>query len=211
MFLLIFLQEETCFAFLSEKTAEKSSAMKRFPLLVLVPVLLLALASLTFPFKKANINWLTWDEAGQKSQVEKRKFMVDLYTDWCGWCKKMDAATFEQEYISKYVNENYYPVKFNAEMKEDVIFKGKTYSFVPNGMRGYHQLAVEITKGRLGYPTVVFLDENMEVIQAISGYKGPEEFEKILSYFAQDYHKKMSWEKFQQSYGNSVPAISRGE
>lgn len=157
----------------------------------------------------AGINWLTWEEAGEMAAVEKRKFMVDLYTDWCGWCKKMDAATFQQGYISEYINENYYPVKFNAGMKEDILFKGKTYSYVPNGNRGYHQLAVEITRGRLEYPTVVFLDENMEVIQALSGFKGPDEFEKILSFFAQDYHKKMSWEKYLQSYGNAIPAISQ--
>jgi len=187
--------------------------MRRFRTLAFIPAFLFA--SISVPNQPAGfdqhtgITWLTWEEASQISNGEKRKFMVDLYTDWCGWCKKMDAATFQQDYISDYINENYYPVRFNAEMKEDIVFKGETYSFVPNGKRGYHQLAVEITKGRLGYPTVVFLDENMEVIQAIAGYKEPGEFEKILSYFAQDYHKKMSWEKYLQGYGNLIPAIAR--
>ena len=189
--------------------------MKSSSLLGFVFVAILFSTSSTSPYlpaepaKPASVNWLTWEEAGQRSAVEKRKFMVDLYTDWCGWCKKMDAATFQQEYISNYINEHYYAVKFNAEMEEDIVFKGKTYSFVENGQRGYHALAAEITKGRLGYPTVVFLDENMEVIQAIMGYRGPADFEKVLSYFAQDYHKKMSWEKYQLSYGQSVPAISK--
>ena len=155
------------------------------------------------------VNWLTWEEAERESTGEKRKFMVDLYTDWCGWCKKMDAATFQKGYISSFINENFYPVKFNAEMKEDVTYQGKTYSFVANGRRGYHALAAEITRGRLGYPTVVFLDENMEVIQAISGFRGPDEFEKILAYFAHDFHKKMPWDKFQQNYGSQVPAIPK--
>lgn len=197
--------------------AKGKCVMKAYPLLGLFSIIFITLLSNTSPFQPsgravesaAGVNWLTWEEADKRSGSEKRKFMVDLYTDWCGWCKKMDAATYEKGYISEFINDNYYPVKFNAEMKEDVVFKGKTYSFVSSGQRGYHALAAEITKGRLGYPTVVFLDENMEVIQAISGFRGPDEFERILQYFAQDYHKKMSWEKFQQSYGQSVPAIDK--
>ena len=189
--------------------------MRIFRLPVLIASTFLVTVSFSTPLEvvssneMAGVNWMSWQEAEQHATVEKRKFMVDLYTDWCGWCKKMDAATFQQSYISNYINEHYYPVKFNAEMKEDVVYQGKTYSFVSNGNRGYHALAAEITRGRLGYPTVVFLDENMEVIQAISGYRGPDEFERILAYFADDFHKKIPWEKFEQSYGNSVPAIPK--
>ena len=155
------------------------------------------------------VKWLSWEEAASQPNEENRKYMVDLYTDWCGWCKKMDAATFQQDYISKYINEHYHAVKFNAEMKDDIEYKGETLSFVANGRRGYHELAAKLTSGRLGYPTIVFLDENMEVIQAIPGFKGPEDFEKILTYFAEDYHKKMSWDKYVGSYGQSVPAMNR--
>lgn len=184
---------------------------------IIVATLVLVSVSFSTPFdslppgqKSSDVEWLTWEEVTQRANTEKRKIMVDLYTDWCGWCKKMDAATFDQDYISNYINDNFYAVKFNAEMKEDVEFKGKTYSFVARGgQRGYHELAAEITKGRLGYPTVVFLDENMEIIQALPGFRGPEEFEKILTYFAGDYHKKMSWDKYEQSYGHSVPTIPR--
>lgn len=184
---------------------------------ILAVVFILLSASFSNPFpsfppaqQSGEVEWLTWEQVNQRATTEKRKIMVDLYTDWCGWCKKMDSATFDEDYISKFINEHFHAVKFNAEMKEDVVFKGKTYSFVGrNGQRGYHELAAEITRGRLGYPTVVFLDEDMEVIQALPGFRSPEEFEKILAYFAGDYHKKMSWDKYEQSYGTTVPAIAK--
>ena len=117
------------------------------------------------------IKWNTWDEAIEKSKKVKKKIFVDIYTDWCGWCKKLDNTTFAENYIAKYINENYYPVKFNAEMKESVNLKGTEYKFVNNGRRGYHELAAYLMQGRLSYPTVVFLDEDLNLIQAIPGFQ----------------------------------------
>ncbi len=149
----------------------------------------------------SGIQWLTWEQALEKNKTQKRKFFVDVYTDWCGWCKRMDASTFSEKQIADFVNKNYYPVKFNAEMKEDISFNGKTFSFVKNGgMRGYHELAAEITKGRLSYPTLVFLDENLEVIQSLPGYRESLEFEQIVTYFAKNEHKKTPWESYQKNY-----------
>ncbi|MGB3078914.1 MAG: DUF255 domain-containing protein, partial [Saprospiraceae bacterium] len=54
---------------------------------------------LAFP-ATAQINWLTWEEAQAKNQQHPKKFIVDVYTQWCGWCKKMDKATFEEPKIA---------------------------------------------------------------------------------------------------------------
>lgn len=146
------------------------------------------------------VKWYTWEEAMEKSKVQKRKFVVDVYTQWCGWCKRMDQTTFENDAVVSYLNSHYYPIKFDAETKADIDFNGKTYRFVKNGMRGYHELAAEITRGRLSYPTIVFLDENLDVIQSIPGYREPLEFEQIITYFGTNSHKKVPWEKYRQEY-----------
>ncbi len=151
-------------------------------------------------FSQANINWLSWQDMLEKSKKERRKVVVDVYTDWCGWCKRMDATTFQHPQIAKYINEHYYAVKFNAEDRKDIDFKGKTFKFVKNGMRGYHELAALITQGRLSYPSIVFLDENHEVIQSIPGYRDAVEFEKIVTYFGGNQHQKTPWEVYQRNY-----------
>jgi thioredoxin-related protein len=146
------------------------------------------------------INWMSWEDALVKMKTQPRKILVDVYTDWCGWCKRMDASTFQEKQIANYVNKHYYAVKFNAEQKQDIVFNNKTYKFVNNGRRGYHELALEITRGRLSYPTVVFLDENLDIIQPIPGYKNSLEFEQIVTYFGENQHKKTPWETYQASY-----------
>ena len=67
------------------------------------------------PTKGAEIQWLTMEEAYEKTQKEPKKILVDVYTDWCGWCKVMDRGTFRDEKVVAYVNEHYYAVKFDAE------------------------------------------------------------------------------------------------
>jgi thioredoxin-related protein len=173
----------------------------------IITLIILSTVIYSFRFEEPNrskvgspINWLTWEDAIEKSKTSKRKLLVDVYTDWCGWCKRMDSGTFSQPHLAKYINDNFYAVKFNAEAKEDITFNGQTFKFVKQGMRGYHELAAEITRGRLSYPTIVFLDENLAVIQPIPGYKEPYEFEMIVTYFGQNEHKKTPWEVYQRSY-----------
>ena len=154
------------------------------------------------------VEWLSFGEAIEKSKVERKKIFVDVYTKWCGWCKKMDKATFQDPQIANYINENYYAVKFDAEDRNSIDFKDKTYKFVKSGRRGYHELAAAITKGNLRYPTVVFLDENLNVIQPIPGYQDAKSFEMIMTYFAEDFFKNTPWRKYKQEY---VPLDKRGK
>ncbi len=148
----------------------------------------------------ATIQWMTWEEAQEKTKEEPRKIFVDIYTNWCGWCKKMDKATFQKPHIAQYMNENYYAVKFNAEQKDPIFFNGKEYKYVKQGRRGYHELAFAITRGQLSYPTIVFIDEELEVIQPIPGFRDPMEFEMMMTYFGFDQHKATPWPVYQKNY-----------
>lgn len=152
-------------------------------------------------FSQAAVDWLSWEEALELNKSEKRKIFVDVYTNWCGWCKKMEKNTFSKPHIAEYLNSNYYPVKFNAEQKEEILFKNKSYKYIGNfGRRGYHELAFEIMRGKMSYPTVVFLDENLNVIQPIPGYQDVTKFEMIMCYFAENYYKAIPWNKFAQAF-----------
>jgi len=146
------------------------------------------------------INWYTWEEGMTKSEEEPKKFLIDLYTDWCGWCVKMDKTTFQDPEIAAYVNKHYIAIKFDAEQKEEIAFKEQLYKFVRSGKRGYHQLAALLTNGKLSYPTVVFMDEQQQVIQALPGFLDAETFDPIIMYFAEDMHKTMSWSSYLSQY-----------
>ena len=66
------------------------------------------------------VKWMTFKEAFEANKKTPKPFLIDVYTDWCGWCKRMMATTYSNPAIAAYVNQNFYPVKFNAETKDSI-------------------------------------------------------------------------------------------
>lgn len=153
-------------------------------------------------YAQAKINWISWEEAEALSTTSPRKVVVDVYTEWCGWCKKMDKSTFQDESVASYINEHYYAIKFDAEHKDEIELNDRVYKYVKSGRRGYHELAAKLTFGRLSYPTIVFLDEELDVIQPIAGYKDAEMFGMIMTYFGENHHKKTPWKQYSSNCKN---------
>lgn len=179
--------------------------MRKLGLYILISSILLSVYSFTFyyPVKDpGDVTWLTWDQAVEKTKVEKKKIMIQIYTKWCPWCKQMDKTTFDKSHIADYLNEKFYTVKFNAEQKEPIEFQGKVYKYVSpgNGKRGYHEFASFLTMGRMSYPSTVFFDENLNSIQPIPGYQDAQTFEMIATYFGDDFYKKVPWETYEKTY-----------
>lgn len=153
------------------------------------------------------IHWMTMDEVQVAMKKKPKKVFVDVYTDWCGWCKVMDKKTFSNPEVIKYVNQNFYAVKFNAEQKDSLRFNGKMYGFSPE-MRA-NTLAVELLNGQLSYPTSVVLEENFANPQAIPGYLDVKTIEKILKYIAGNVYKTKAFPDFDKEFvstWNDMPA-----
>lgn len=151
------------------------------------------------PVAEGAIAWMTWDEAVKANEKTKKKFFIDFYTDWCGWCKKMDKTTFMDPAVVKYVNENFYAVKFNAEQKEDVLFQNTTFKWQAGGRGGVHMLAYELLDGRLGYPSYVYLTPAYERILISPGFKDAASLQKELVFVKEDKYNTTTWEDFKKT------------
>jgi len=148
----------------------------------------------------AQVHWYTIEEALEKNKKEPRKIIIDVYTDWCGWCKVMEKNTFNNLIIAEYLNKKFYPVKFNAEQKEDIKIGDKVFKYVSSGMRGYHELAAALLQGQLSYPSIVFLDENLGLIYISRGYVQAPQFDMISKYIGENHYKNIKWEEFTNIY-----------
>lgn len=180
--------------------------MKNRALVLLISIFLLSLnlAKAQDKVQKSEdvptIKWMTFEEAIKKNKKKPKKIFIDMYTDWCGWCKKMDKETFTDAAIVDYINKNYYAVKFNAEQKEPVTFNGVEYiNTNPDKQKSPHQLAVTLLQKEMGYPSFVILDGKSEWLHKIRGYKNAEALLPILKYYGSDQYKVMSWSDFTNS------------
>ena len=150
------------------------------------------------------IQWLTIEEAYAKMQQEPRKVLIDVYTDWCGWCKVMDRETFKNKAVVAYVNRKYYAVKLDAEQKKAITLGDKKFVYIEEGGRGVHQLALALTNNQLSYPTTVFLDDQFNVIQPLPGYMKAKEFHEVITFFGEDYHKKEAFDTYKSNTYKSM-------
>ena len=153
------------------------------------------------------VNWLSFEEAVALSKKEKKPILIDVYTTWCGPCKLMDKHTFADAQVAKILNNNFYPVKLNAEQREDISYDGVTFKWVNSGGNGYHQLAASLLNNKLQYPSLVFMNEDVKILQTIPGFQQPQDFHRIVQFIGEGHYKKMKWEEWQKvyksPYGNS--------
>ncbi|HVN57985.1 MAG TPA: DUF255 domain-containing protein [Bacteroidales bacterium] len=167
--------------------------------------LLVAFALICFTVSAQNtrVKWYTIEEAEKLSKSSPRPLLVDTFTEWCGWCKRLDADTFTNPVIIDILNSKFYPVKFNAEGKDPVQFVGKT--FINDGKSGpSHQLAIEMLRGQMSYPNLVFFNDKTQLITNVPGYKTPKELEVILQYMADKAYETTKFADFQQSFKSKI-------
>jgi thioredoxin-related protein len=147
--------------------------------------------------KTEKLEWISWEEAVERNKTAPRKFIVDVYTDWCGWCKVMDRETFTVDSISNYLKTNFYCVKLNAERRDTVYFNNNAFTFVEQGGgRGFHTLAASLVDGNLSYPTLVYLTEKYERVMISPGFKRAPQLMPELKYVATQAYMNTSWEDF---------------
>lgn len=167
--------------------------MKR--ILIIVALMM----SVGFAQAQEKIHWMDFEEAVKACKTTPKKMFVDVYTDWCGWCKRMDQTTFADTAVARYMNENYYAVKFDAERTDTVTFYGQDFVYVPNptaGKKGIHQLAAAMLQSKMSYPSYVIFNEELKIIQIIPGYQEKDNFLPILKFFGEDAFKTMTWDEF---------------
>jgi len=146
------------------------------------------------------VNWLSWDDAVAAATDSPKKMYIDIYTDWCGYCKKMDRETFTDPKVIKYLNENFYPVKFDAEQKEIINFNGTEFKHRPGGRGGVHELAAALLNNQLGYPAFVILDEEFSRILISPGYKGADDVIMEMEFAKEEKYKEKSWNAFKAEH-----------
>ena len=138
------------------------------------------------PEATEGVNWYRYEEGLKQAKEGNKPILLDFYTDWCGWCKKMDKETYGNRDIQQFLNLNFIPIKINAESKEPVKVDGKEGK-MKDLTRKY---------GVRGFPTTIFLEFDGTFIGPLPGYKDPGSMRNALAYIQEKAYQKMSLEEF---------------
>jgi thioredoxin-related protein len=169
---------------------------------------IVSLFLLTFSF--AQVKWMTIEEALKAQKQNPKKILVDFYSDWCAPCKIMDKKTYGHPVIAQILNDNYYPVKFNAEEKNDIEIFGRTFSNPDKehkkGKNSLHEFTQYMNVAAV--PSTVFLDENGGPITILQGELSAIELEPYLEFISKDLYKKIrtreQWEDYQKKFKSKI-------
>ncbi len=134
------------------------------------------------------IVWREFGEGIALAAKTKKKVIIDVYTDWCGWCKTMDAKTYANEDVVKYLNKYYVAVKLNAESADKIMYNGDSMS----------KQEFSSAFGISGFPSTLFLTTDGKPITIYPGYAEPDMFKDVLRYIAEDHYTSISFNQFRE-------------
>lgn len=131
------------------------------------------------------IEWLDFETAIDRNAEKKKFIFIDMYTSWCGWCKKMDATTFQDPSVINYLDQNFYAVKMNPESKEAVAYKEVLYESKLYGKKMYNELAVNLMAGKMSFPSFVILNKREVKRGVIEGYQTSNQLISALKHYVE--------------------------
>jgi len=144
------------------------------------------------------INWINFGDISAKVKEQSKPVIIDLYTDWCHWCKVMDRKTYGNSKVIEYLNEHFYSAKINAETKDTISWKNKLYKY--NDKYRINDFTLFLTYGRAAFPTTVIIADEKSAPIPIAGYMDPKQLEPILKYFGEGAYKTMNYPAFEKSF-----------
>lgn len=151
------------------------------------------------------INWLSATEAFNQQKIKKKKIFVDVYTNMYISNNVMDKAVFTNPTIASILNQYYYCVRIDAASQDTVIAFGQTFVNGGKGQFALHPFAATLMQGKIGFPTLAFIDEDGKLLNSIQGYTSPEYLEPILMYFYENKYVTEKWEDFRKTFVGKIP------
>ena len=128
--------------------------------------------------EKEHLKWMSFDEGIAHAKKNNKKVIIDVYTDWCGWCKRMDKDTYDNKDVATYLEKNYVVIKLNAESSKKLKFQDKDYT----------EQELSGAFGVTGFPTTIFLSSNGDPITLVPGYSDAKRFGHIISFIAEEHY-----------------------
>ena len=166
--------------------------MKPATLLLAVLTLLVGSSVPAAAGRASGVTWRSWDRGLEEARAAGRPVLVDVYTDWCGWCKRMDRDVYARADVRDYLGRRFVTVRLNAESGESVAWQGRRMN--ARALASGFQVT--------GYPTTIFLRANGEHLVNVPGYLPADRFLLLVRYIGDGHMDRgEGWEEYSRRAG----------
>lgn len=132
------------------------------------------------------IEWVSIEDGLRQANESGKKVLVNVYTDWCDFCKKMTNTVYPDSTVRASVYDHFVSVGLNAESEKVVRYQGE--------MLTEKELARKL--GIRSYPTMLFLNPDGELILQSNGYMPANDFNRMLMYMGSNAYLTMEFIDF---------------
>jgi thioredoxin-related protein len=126
------------------------------------------------------------EEAQILAASDGKKILVDVYTVWCGYCRKMAAETYPNAAVKQKVDEYFHLVRLDAEGSKDITFNGEVMK--------ESELAAIL--GVASFPTTIFIQPDGEPLGMQPGFMEASMFGNLLGFVGSDAFRTRSFEDY---------------
>lgn len=146
------------------------------------------------------LKWKTFAEATNQKVEEGKKILLFLTAQWCNSCKVMDKATFGNEEIAKFLNEEFQAVKLDVNSMDTLYFQGQAFVNGKEQTNYFHQLALAVTQNQIIMPSMVLLEPSGGLITSVPYYFSAKNLEPVLHFFQTNAYKTKTWEEYRKDF-----------
>lgn len=157
------------------------------------------------PVMPPEVEWYAFDDGVTAAKSEGKHIMVDVYTDWCGWCKKLERETYADYAVRSILKESYVSVKLKGDSGKKLRVKGQSAQYGTQTLLQFVSTdepsisEQNLTRGVLriaGFPTILFLSPDGRMITKLPGFHDARSFVNIINFIKDDMYEVMSYNDY---------------